>query len=204
MQTAHQLAQRNDQPNDDGLVWLRGVSWADYLRLLKVRGDHSAPRIAYVEGTVEIMRPSQPHEAIKGLIGRLVEQWCMHHDLPFSTFGSWTIKRRREQRGVEPDECYVFSDVARPTRPDLAIEVIWTSGGLDKLDIYNHLGVPEVWIWRRGAITPWVLVGQDYVAATDSRCLPGFDFALAASLVDRRTSEAIKAFRVALERRTGA
>ena len=43
MQTALQVAQRDDQPNDDGLVWLHGVSWADYPRLLKVRGDHSAP-----------------------------------------------------------------------------------------------------------------------------------------------------------------
>ena len=34
-----------------------------------MRGDHSAPRFAYLEGEVEIMSPSQTHEGIKSMIG---------------------------------------------------------------------------------------------------------------------------------------
>ena len=40
-----------------------GESFAAYQRLLEVRGDRSAPRITYLEGTVEIMSPSRTHES---------------------------------------------------------------------------------------------------------------------------------------------
>jgi hypothetical protein len=33
-------------------------------------------------------------------------------------------------------------------RPDIAIEVIWTSGGIDKLEVYRKLGVREVWYYE--------------------------------------------------------
>lgn len=58
----------------------------------------------------------------------------------------------RRERGAEPDECYVFGEDPDPERPDLAIEVIWISGGMNKLEIYRALGVAEVWHWRRGRI----------------------------------------------------
>jgi hypothetical protein len=31
-----------------------------------------------------------------------------------------------------------------PQVPDIAIEVVWTSGGIDKLEVYRGLDVPEV------------------------------------------------------------
>ncbi len=40
--------------------------------------------------------------------------------------------------------------------PDLAIEVIWTSGGIDKLESYRGLGVGEVWFWREGRMEVFV------------------------------------------------
>jgi hypothetical protein len=30
--------------------------------------------------------------------------------------------------------------------------VIWTSGGIDKLEVYRRLRVREVWIWKSGRI----------------------------------------------------
>jgi Uma2 family endonuclease len=32
--------------------------------------------------------------------------------------------------------------------PDLAIEVVITSGSIDKLETYRRLGVTEVWLWK--------------------------------------------------------
>ena len=40
----------------------------------------------------------------------------------------------------------------RKRRPDLAIEVVWTSGGIDKLEVYRKLGVREVWFYNRGKL----------------------------------------------------
>lgn len=182
------------------VLW--NATWADYLRLLEMRGDHSAPRLAYLEGAIEIMSPSLSHEAIKSVIGRLVETWCGENGIEFSTYGSWTQKKKRVERAVEPDECYVFGEVAKPLRPDLAIEVVWTSGGLDKLEIYRKLGVREVWFWRRGRVTAHALRGTRYEAVERSEVLPGIDLAQLASFIDRKTtSRAMREYRAALTAR---
>lgn len=194
--------QRDDRPIEDHLVALHGLSWDDYERLLVMRGDHSAPRIAYLEGEVEIMSPSQAHEAIKSMIGRLVETYCLEQGIPFSTYGSWTLKDRTKDRGAEPDECYIFG--AEPTgRPQLAIEVVWTSGRIDKLDIYRQLGVAEVWYWRRGKIQPYCLRGERYEPVVASEALPGLDLALLTRFLDRPTTyDAIRAYQQALRGNT--
>lgn len=197
-------ADRDDLPHEDHFVVLRGVTWADYQRLLEVRGDRSAPRITYLEGRVEIMSPSRSHESIKSLIGRLVEAYCLERDIEFSTYGSWTLEDKDVNRGVEPDECYVFGRVADPKRPDLAIEVVWTSGGLDELEVYRLLGVREVWYWRRGRITPFALRGESYEELPASEAVAGLDLAELAGYLDRpTTSSAIRDYRDALRAAAG-
>jgi Uma2 family endonuclease len=191
---------RDDDPHEDHFVVLHDATWSAYLRVMKVRGDHSSPRIAYLEGELEIMSPSNSHERIKSLVGRLVEVWCLERGIEFTAVGSWTLKKRRVQRGAEPDECYIFGPARKTQRPDLAIEVIWTSGGLDKLEIYRKLGVAEVWVWRRGALTPHVLRGDNYEAAAQSEVLPGIDLRQLVGFLDQpTTSAAIRAYRDSLQ-----
>jgi Uma2 family endonuclease len=190
------------QGDVDGLVRLHGVSWADYQHLLRMRGDHSAPRITYLEGEVEIMSPSRSHESIKGLLGRLVEVYCFETGLEFSTYGSWTIKDRPAQRGAEPDECYVFGEEVDPKRPHLAIEVEWTEGRIDKLEVYRKLGVRELWYWRRGRVQPYRLHGQRYRPMARSKALPGIDLEELARFAEvMPTSRAIRGYREALRKR---
>lgn len=199
MTTAAPLLQHDDRPQEDHFVHLSGVTWADYERLLEIRGDRSSPRITFLEGTLEIMSPSRSHESIKSLIGRLVETWCLEHDVEFSTYGSWTLQSQETDRGAEPDECYVFGSVPEPQRPHLAIEVIWTRGGIDKLEIYRKLGLQEVWYWRRGRIQPYVLREERYQPVDGSEVLPGIDLGQLASFLDRpTTSQAIREYRAAL------
>ncbi len=186
---------------EDSIVLLDGVTWADYERLLEIRGDRSVPRITYLEGTVEIMSPTRFHENIKSVIGCLVETWCLEKDLEFTTLGAWTIKDKKTQRGAEADECYVFGRVPDPQRPDLAIEVEWTSGGLPKLEVWRKLGVREVWIWKDKSLRPFVLRDEQYVEVPASEALPGIDLVLLLSfLVRPTTSQAIKDYRSALRR----
>lgn len=192
-------ALRQDAPQEDHFVVLRGATWADYERMLELRGDHSAPRITFLDGSVEIMSPSRSHESIKSAVGCLVEVYCLETGIEFSKYGSWTLKDQEVSRGAEPDECYVFGTVPEPTRPHLAIEVVWTSGGIDKLDVYRLLGVSEVWFWRRGKLTPYILRGENYEEAAASTALPGIDLDELASHLDHpTTSGAIRAYRDAL------
>ena len=105
--------------------------------------------------------------------------------------------------GIEPDECYVFGTVASPERPDLAIEVVWTSGGVNKLEIYRRLGVREVWFWRRGKLTAHHLRGDSYAESGESQVMPGLNLAELVGFVDRPTaSQAIREYRDFLVRRS--
>ena len=198
MYTQAQYEQRDDRPVEDHVVFLSGVSWEEYERLLDMRGDHSAPRIAYLEGDVEIMSPSQTHEGIKSVIGALVEAYCLERDIPFSTYGSWTLQAKDRSRGAEPDECYIFG-TEDAERPHLAIEVVWTSGRIDKLDIYRKLGVAEVWYWRKGRIQPYCLRDERYVTVDTSEVLAALDLELLTSFIEQPTTfDAIRGYRQAL------
>jgi len=192
------LREHDDTPNADHIVVLHDVTWEDYERLLEMRGDHSAPRISYLEGEVEIMSPSKDHEQIKSYIGHLLETWCIDRDIDVRPFGSWTLKQKKHRRGAEADECYIFG-TERRDQPQLAIEVEWTSGGIDKLEIYRKLGVDEVWYWRKGMIEIYVMTDGSFVRVDRSRVLPDLDVELLASMLDRETlTQAVRDFRKAL------
>jgi Uma2 family endonuclease len=167
----------------DQRVLLYGVIWDDYLRLLAMRGpDVRIPRIAYLDGEVELMSPGERHETVGTMIGRLLEIYAYVRDVPLYGMGSTTFRKRAKARGAEPDESYVLGRKPKP-RPDLAIEVVVTSGGIDKLAIYAGLGVPEVWLWRRGSLQVHVLRGNRHRPAAASALLPDLDVELLASFV---------------------
>ena len=198
MSRAAALREHDDTSSEDNIVVLRDVTWEDYERLLEMRGDHSAPRISYLEGEAEIMSPSKDHEQIKSYIGHLLEAWCVDKNIDFTPAGSWTLKKEENQSGAEPDECYLFGTEPRET-PQLAIEVEWTREGIEKLEIYRRLGVEEVWYWRKGVIEIYVLAQGTFARAERSRVLPDLDVELLASMVDRDTlTQAVRDFRKAL------
>jgi Uma2 family endonuclease len=172
----------------DQRVMLRDVSWDDFEALLAIRGDSSGVRLAYLEGILELMTPSRDHEILKTKIARLLEAYAEELGIELEGYGSWTIKRREQERGLEPDECYSIGPAGDV--PDLAVEVIWTSGGLDKLEIYRRLGIREVWLWREGHIGVFRLRGDEWVRLTHSECLPQVDVALVESCLELPTQTA--------------
>lgn len=104
-----------------------------------------------------------------------------------------------KRSGVEPDECYLIgADQARDI-PDLAIEVVWTSGGIDELEAYRRLGLREVWFWKASRLDVYVLEGEAYVERDRSTVLPGLDPRWLCTFLEHPTAtQAIKAFRAAL------
>jgi hypothetical protein len=63
----------DEAPRDDHVVIIDNAAWSDYQRVLELRGDRPVPRVAYLEGVLQLMSPSKNHEALKSLIGQLVE-----------------------------------------------------------------------------------------------------------------------------------
>lgn len=102
------------------------------------------------------------------------------------------------ERGIEPDECWTIGDARAKDAPDLALEVIWTSAGIDKLEIYRGLGVAEVWFWQDDSITVHLLDGDRYRQAAASALFPGLDLAFIARLARRSLQEALRELRIHL------
>jgi Uma2 family endonuclease len=189
-------------PTDDQRVILHDVSWADFELILQIRGDHAGVRMTYLNGVLELMSPSIDHEGVKKTLARLLEAYAEERGLPFNGFGSWTLKRATRARALEPDECYALS-VGRPTCPDLAIEVVWTAGGIDKLEVYRGLGVGEVWFWREGVIEVSVLVDDRYERRERSALLPDLDLVELTRHIDpANQTESVTRYRQTLRRAT--
>ena len=105
------------------------------------------------------------------------------------------------ERGLEPDECYVVGG-HRAEVPDLAIEVIWTPGGIDKLEVYHGLGVREVWLWRKRKIEVLGLKSKAYERMPGSVLFPDLDVQRLARLATAADqTAAIRQFRASLRRR---
>jgi Uma2 family endonuclease len=178
-------------PSADQRIVLHGIDWSGFETLLALRGERSSPRMTYLDGVLEIMSPSRDHEGIKTKIGSLLETYCLERDIAFAGYGSWLLKQKPKKSGIEPDECYVFAeDPLTKDRPDLAIEVIWTSGGIDKLEVYKRLGVDEVWLWQRDTITVYGLGPKGYARRSRSAWLPELDLKLICRAVHHRTINA--------------
>jgi Uma2 family endonuclease len=181
-------------PRVDQRVLVNGVTWGGYCVIRELL-DSPAIRLAYLEGTLEIMSPSPLHEFLKTNIARLLEVFSLERKVPLNGYGSTTFRREIRERGADPDECYCLGRTLADY-PDLAIEVVLTSGGLNKLAIYAGFGVREVWFWRNDRFEIWALEGENYVASAASRLVPGLDFSLLAEYVRRPDQyEAAVAFR---------
>jgi Uma2 family endonuclease len=202
---AEELRNHDDTPVGDKIVVLQGLSWSDYQRMLEVRKDSAVPRFAYLEGQLEIMTPSQAHVSLTSRISHLLAAWCLEKGVDFTAYGCWTLEDKASERGVEPDECYVFGSEPNARRPHLAIEVLWTSGGIRKLDIYQKLGVREVWLWRKGRMIVHALSGEQYLETASSSVLPGIDLVELCRYLDRATTgQASREYRAALSQTKGS
>jgi Uma2 family endonuclease len=181
-------------PDRDDRVVMRNLDWWQYEAMLAIRGDSAGVRMAYLEGDLEIMSPGRIHEFVKTAIARLLEAYAEETGIYFNGHGSLTMTNPARRRGAEPDECYVVGGPKE--QPDLAIEVILTSGGLDKRRIYAGLGVHELWGWRDGTIEVLIPRGDEYQKVSASELLPELDLVHLASFIQRDDqTAAVREFR---------
>jgi Uma2 family endonuclease len=171
--------------SEDEMRVMTNVTWDAFEAFLIERGE-KLPRVAYLEGTLELMSPSRDHDRISRRFGAVVDAYLNTLGITWDSAGAWLLKHKPTNSGLEPDETYLFHETGREReRPDLAIEVIWTSGSINKLEIYRRLCVPEVWFWQRRGISIHVLTPNGFELRAASECLPDFDFALVTEMVER-------------------
>ncbi|MBW4442450.1 MAG: Uma2 family endonuclease [Plectolyngbya sp. WJT66-NPBG17] len=152
-------------------ILLQNVSWQEFERILEELGDRRAARIAYENGTLEIMTPLPEHEANKEVIGDLIKALLEELEIEFLTLGSTTFKNQQMLKGIEPDQCFYIQneskirgkkrlDLSIDPPPDLALEVDLTSR--THPSIYQGLGVPELWRFEKGKLQINVLRNGKY------------------------------------------
>ena len=189
-----------DRADRDQVVVLHDVSWAQFEAFLRARGERPRPRFAYLDGELELMTTSARHELIKKMLARLLEAYCEERFVSANGYGETTWKRRKDSAGLEPDECYFIGTIKR--FPDLAIEVVQTSGGIDKLEIYRRLHVREVWFWIDDRIWIYVLVDGEYQERARSEVVSGIDLGELVRIIlamdDARQTETVRAYRRSL------
>ncbi|QKD82251.1 Uma2 family endonuclease [Thermoleptolyngbya sichuanensis A183] len=166
---------------EDQRVLLSGVTWQQYDSLLATLGDYPGLRLIYLEGTLEIFMPSAEHELVKKVLARLIERYAEAVDIPLHGYGSTTFRQEAAARGLEPDECCCINTL-KPL-PDFAIEVNLSSGGINKLAVYQGLGVPEVLVWQAGDLTLYDLRGKAYRTVSHSQFFPNLEIQQLAQFV---------------------
>jgi len=197
-------SRRAEAGDADRRFVIYGVSWPSYVAMREALDDHPGLRMTYLEGTLELVTLSEKHEDLKTLIARLLEAYAEEMDPDLNGYGSMNLRKKAKKRGLEPDECYSLGQPGRV--PDIAIEVVLTSGVVNKMSVYEGLGVPEVWVWKAGALSILRLTERGYEARPRSEVLPELDIVLLASFVEAGVSQTprVKAFRRAIrERRSG-
>lgn len=167
----------------DQILCLAEMTWNDYEQLIV---EDSGYRISYWQGVISIVFPSKNHERIAEIISGLIKTFCRKYSLAYFPSGSTTLKKP-PFAGKEPD--YSFAFKTDKALPDLAIEVIYTSGGVSDLEKYQYLGIPEVWLWQNNEITFYRLVDEKYEVIASSVCLPQLRADFLITFINRGVAE---------------
>jgi Uma2 family endonuclease len=152
------------------------TSWDEYETILQQKADSSAYRISFLNGVLKIMSPSRNHEIIKDFIYLLIIAYCDAIELDYYPLGSTTLKQKDKSVGKEPDTSFCFDNLKQV--PDLAVEVVFSSGSLEDLEKYQQLGVKEVWFWINDRLEIYVLSNDRYDRQNISYHLADLDIKL--------------------------
>jgi Uma2 family endonuclease len=161
-------------PTNTHRAILPNITWHTFETILTEIGNHRSTRLAYDQGTLEIMTPLMSYEHNKRLIEKVICTLAEELNLNLKSTGSVTCKRQDLSKGVEPDSSFYIQnepimrnkqnlDLTQDPPPDLIIEVDYTSASLDRLPIYLALGVPEVWRYDQPIMQIYQLVDGVYL-----------------------------------------
>jgi Uma2 family endonuclease len=187
---------------------IHNLSWQDFETLLADLGENRSTRIAYYQGTLEIMSPLAIHERPHRIIADIVKALLDLEDKEWEDFGSTTLKRPKVA-GVEPDTCLYIQNADRIRGcvelnldnyppPYLAIESDVTS--ITLVSAYQAMRVPEIWIYRDRQLTINLLEGDSYQESNISGIFPDLPIVslipeLVQSAIDRGTSQMLRGLR---------
>lgn len=167
-------------PIKESPLLFEGLTWREFKAVEQLL-DRPGYRLSFLNGVLEIRRRSgEPQEIIKERIGALVEQYLLIAGFDFTPTSSMTLESETGKVKREADESYKLAPGRR--LPDLAIEIVFSSGGIDKLEAYKRLKIPELWFWEDGLLEVYHLRGEGdglhYEKISSSEEVQGIDLDL--------------------------
>ncbi|WP_334741424.1 Uma2 family endonuclease [Nostoc sp.] len=137
-------------PTKESPLLFEELTWREFKAVEQLL-DRPGYRLSFLDGVLEILRmPGEPHETVKKRVAALLELYLLMAGFDFTPTGSMTLESESGAVKREADESYKLAPGRM--RPDLAIEVVFTSGGINKLEAYKRLLIPEVWFWEDGVL----------------------------------------------------
>ncbi|MBD6619714.1 Uma2 family endonuclease [Komarekiella sp. 'clone 1'] len=154
-----------EQPTEEKLVTVRGVSFEQFKTIeAQLESNHSV-RLTYLAGVMEIMSPvGDKHEYVKTTLGYLLEAYMKELGIRFYGRGGFTLEEPGYASGT-PDESYCIG--SNKETPDIVIEIIVTSGTINRKELYKPKKVPEVWFWKSNQIQIFRLNEQGEYSSVD-------------------------------------
>ena len=179
------------------------LTWREFKAVEQLL-DRPGYRLSFLDGVLEIRQmPGEPHETVKKRIAALLELYLLAAGFDFTPTGSMTLESESGSVKREADESYKLAPGR--SRPDLAIEVVFTSGGLNKLEAYKRLKIAEVWFWEDGVLAVYHLRGEvdqlRYEPIATSEAVPGIDLELLLRCINMVNHvDAIRTFQQAIQK----
>lgn len=160
------------KPKEQRLV-CTGMNWQQFKSIQQGFTDYRGIRLFYYKGEVEILAVSPEHETVRETLAVLLGIYFAEKQIECVPTGAFTQEKEGEA-SAQADISYFIG--RRPVQgenliPDLSIEVVITSGGVNKLNRYSVLGVPEVWFWEDGLFSLYHLRESGYEKIEQSELL---------------------------------
>ncbi len=163
-----------EQPIEEKLVTLYDVTWEQFKGIEAQLKDNRNVRLSYLSGKLEIMSPiGDRHERVKRTFGLLLEAYMRELKIRFYARGGFTLEEPGYASGT-PDESYCIG--TDKSTPDIVIEIIVTSGSINRKELYKPKKVPEVWFWKSDTLRIFRLnTAGEYEEVTRSGFFPDLD-----------------------------
>ena len=131
------------QPTQEKLVTLYGITWEKFKTIEAQLEDNRDVRLSYLSGVLEIKSPiCEERGYIKSTLGLLLEAYMREKGIRFYALGGFTLEAPGYASGT-PDESYSIG--TKKEVPDIVIEIIVTSGTINRRELFRPMNVPEIW-----------------------------------------------------------
>jgi Uma2 family endonuclease len=172
-------------------IVLPKVSWQKLEAVVTELGNEREVHLTFDRGKLEMMTPLEVHSRGDRLLESLLLVVADEADETLTNLGSVLMMKPEDDRAIQAFSIYYLDyppraittrelDLTGIAAPDLAIDIAIKEGVMNRLSIFESMGVAEVWVYTleeqaeslRGVLAIWGLTDRGYVQRPASMAFP--------------------------------